>query len=574
MSISRRTRGRPAVPGFPKYIVRISLFFLLVIFLGLLAGTRAGESPFFQDRSAIAGINFRLENHPTGTKYLIETMTGGCAFLDYDHDGLLDIFLVNGADIVSEPGKPPRFDKSDPKYWNRLYRNLGGGRFEDVTERAGVRGGGYGIGVAVGDYDNDGYPDLYVTNYGHNELYHNERNGTFRDVTAQAGVAGGGFSASAAFFDYDRDGLPDLFVTRYVDWSFENNPFCGAPGQRDYCHPKHFKGVPNLLFKNQGNGTFRDVSKETGIALPSGKSLGIGVADFDLDGWPDVFIANDSVPEFLLHNRGGKRFEEVGVQTGTALTGNGTPFAGMGLDFADYDNDGWPDIFVTALSLEGFVLFRNNQDFTFSDVSETTGIRQGTFYLSGWGTKMVDFENRGWKDLFVADSHVMRDIENVTRTISYLQPPLLLKNEHGRFVSASDPPGPVFRQKLAARGAAFGDFDNDGDVDILVQNLGNRPLLLENLVGNKKHWVGFELVGRKSDRDAIGARVRVTDDLGRDQYYFVTRSSSYLSSSDPRIVVGLGDQVAASAEITWPSGRILRIDKIVTGRYNKIVEPD
>jgi len=280
------------------------------------------------------------------------------------------------------------------------------------------------------------------------------------------------------------------------------------------------------------------------------------------------------VPEFLLHNKAGKRFEEVGVQTGTALTGNGTPFAGMGLDFADYDNDGWPDIFVTALSLEGFVLFRNNQDFTFSDVSETAGIRQGTFYLSGWGTKMVDFENRGWKDLFVADSHVMRDIENVTRTISYLQPPLLLKNERGRFVSASDPLGPVFRQKLAARGAAFGDFDNDGDVDILVQNLGNRPLLLENLVGNKKHWVGFELVGRKSDRDAIGARVRVTDDLGRDQYYFVTRSSSYLSSSDPRIVVGLGDQVAASAEITWPSGRILRIDKIVTGRYNKIVEPD
>ena len=505
--------------------------------------------------------------------FLIETMTGGCAFLDYDGDGLLDVFLVNGAAIRLEPSKPPRIDKSEPRYWNRLYRNLGGGRFEDVTEKAGVKGKGFGLGVAVGDYDNDGFPDLYITNYGQNELLHNERNGTFRDVTPQAGVAGAGFSTSAAFFDYNRDGLLDLFVCRYLDWSFDNNKYCGTETRHDYCSPRDFHAVHNLLFRNNGDGTFTDVSKEMGIQLASGKGLGIAVNDADRDGWPDVYVANDQVPNFLFHNRQGKFFEETGLRSATALNENGSSFAGMGVDFADYDNDGWPDIFVTALSLEGYVLFRNNRDGTFDDVSERSGVQQASRYLGGWGTKVFDFDNDGWKDVFVANSHVMPGIHRVFETLSYLQPMLMLKNNAGRFHDVSSQMGPAFRQLLAARGAAFGDFDNDGDVDILVQVLDKPPLLLENLQGNKNHWAGLHLVGTKSNRDAIGATVKVVDSKGGEQWFFVSRASSYLSSSDPRIVVGLGDRNLSSVEITWPSGMKQKVDGIASGRYNRIVEP-
>src|SRR5215472_4106874 len=300
--------------------------------IGLVALGAGAAPPYFRNRQPGSGIEFRLENSPTPEKYLIETMTGGCAFLDYDGDGLLDVFLVNGAAIVRERGKPPRLDKSDPRYWNRLYRNLGNGRFEDVTEKAGLRGHGYGMGVAVGDYDNDGLPDIFVTNYGRNELFHNEGNGTFREVTAQAGVTGGGFSTSAAFFDYDRDGLLDLYVCRYVDWSFENHKYCELGGHRDYCHPREFHGVAGLLYHNNGDGTFTDVSAKTGIGLEAGKGLGVAVLDYDRDGWPDLYVANDSVPSFLLHNRGGRYFEEIGLEAGVAVKESGGTFAGMGVD--------------------------------------------------------------------------------------------------------------------------------------------------------------------------------------------------------------------------------------------------
>jgi hypothetical protein len=538
-----------------------------------VARLASNEEVFFRDRRAESGIDFRLEHSPTDQKFLIETMTGGCAFLDYDGDGLLDVFLVNGAAIGLEPGKPPRIDKSEPRYWNRLYRNLGGGRFEDVTERAGVRGKGFGLGVAVGDYDNDGFPDLYITNYEQNQLLHNEGNGTFKDVTMPARVAGGGFSTSAAFFDYNRDGLLDLFVCRYLDWSLEKSKYCESEKIRDYCSPRDFRAVQNLLFRNNGDGTFADVSKEMGIALASGKGLGIALNDLDRDGWPDIYVANDQFPSFLFHNRQGKSFDQIGLRSATALNENGSTFAGMGVDFADYDNDGWPDIFVTALSLEGYVLFRNNHDGTFDDVSEKSGVKQASRYLGGWGTKLLDFDNDGWRDLFVANGHVMPGIHSVFGTLSYYQPMLMLKNDGARFHDVSSGMGPAFRQLLAARGAAFGDFDNDGDIDILVQVLGKPPLLLENLKGNQHHWTGLQLVGTASNRDAIGATVKVLDSKGGAHWFFVSRASSYLSSSDPRIVVGLGDSSLAAVEITWPSGLKQNVKRIAAGRYNRVVEP-
>lgn len=556
MDLRKRKVGLPVLILLPFYAS-----FLLTPDRGLL----------FLDRSRFTGMDFRLENFPTSERHLIETMTGGCAFLDYDGDGLLDVFLVNGSATRVVEGKL-RIDKSDPRYWNRLYRNMGGSRFQDVTEKAGVRGKGYGMGCAVGDYDNDGFPDLYVTNYGQNELYHNQGDGTFRDVTDAARVAGGNWSSSAAFFDYDRDGLLDLYVCRYVDWSPANDRFCGTPDKRDYCHPRHFKGVPDLLFKNNGNGTFTDVSSAMGIALSSGKGLGVAIGDFDRDSWLDVYVANDSVPCFLFHNKEGKILEEIGLNSATALNENGSTFAGMGVDFSDYNNDGWPDILATALSLEGFVLFQNNKDKTFTDVSHFTGVKTASFYLSGWGAKFLDFDNDGWKDLFVANGHTMPGVGESLRTLSYAQPLLMLKNRNGRFTDVTMELGATFNQRWPARGAAFGDYDNDGDTDILVTVLGNRPLLLENLVGSKNHWVGFQLIGTKSSRDAIGAMIKVRDSGGMEQHCMVSRTSSYLSSSDSRIVIGLGNRSVTGVEISWPSGNVQKIARVPSNRYMRIRE--
>ena len=499
-------------------------------------------------------------------------MTGGCAFFDYDADGLLDIFLVNGAALREVTDDHPKIDKSKPQFWNRLYRNIGEGRFEDVTAKARVQGTGYGLGVAVGDYDNDGYPDLYVTNYGRNELYHNERDGTFREVTDKAGVTGGGFSSSAAFLDYDRDGDLDLFVVRYVDWSFGNHVRCGTSTVRDYCHPKHFQGIPDLLYRNNGDGTFSEVSSELGVALPSGKGLGVALGDLNRDGWTDVYVANDSVASFLFRNEEGKALEEIGLLSASALNEHGETFAGMGVDFEDYDNDGWPDIFVTALSLEGFVLFRNNRDETFSDVSATSGVRKASFYLSGWGTQIVDYDNDGLRDVFVANSHVMRGIEDTVRTLRYAQPLLMLRNGGSGFTDVTGEMGPEFRRDWVARGAAFGDYDNDGDIDILVQVLGGRPLLLENLQGNRNRWVGFRLQGTESNRDAVGAAVKIVTEQGREQHDYISRASSYLSSNDVRITAGLGKESPAYVEITWPSGRVQRVAPLRVGEYVGIRE--
>ena len=531
----------------------------------------------FRDITEQSGVTFTQENSATSNKYLIETMGGGVAVLDYDKDGRLDIFFTNGA-LLRDPmpdGTMP--EKSGKKFWNRLYHQNADGTFTDVTERAGLTGmpqGYYNMGVAVGDYDNDGFEDLYVTGYGGNILYHNNGNGTFADVTDKAGVRAGGWSSSAGFFDYDNDGKLDLFVTRYVDWSFKTNRYCGErrPGFRSYCHPDNFDGVTNILYHNNGDGTFTDVSEKAGIANPHGKGLGVSFADYDGDGFTDVFVANDSVQCFLYHNNGNGTFTEVGLLAGVGYNEDGKTFAGMGIDFSDYDNDSLPDIIVTDLSNERYMLFRNSGDGTFRDVTNLSGVGGATLAFSGWSTHLFDYDNDGWKDLFVAQSHVMDTIEKTSPNLRYLEPPLLLRNVSGHFTRVV--PGEAFQKEWAGRGAAFGDLDNDGDIDIVVSNLGQYAYVLRNDGGNRNNWIGIETVGTKSNRDGIGARIKVVSASGLTQYFTVNTAVGYLSASDKRVVAGLGkDTSARLIEIHWPSGILQKFEKVKAGQYLKALEP-
>ncbi len=515
----------------------------------------------FQDVTAKSGIAFRLRSSRTPQKYLIETMPGGVAVLDYDQDGRQDLFFVNGAALQSPmpPGAAP--DKSNPTYWNRLYHNNGDGTFTDVTEKAGLRGHSYGMGVAVADYDNDGYPDLYVTNFGHNILYHNNGDGTFTDVTARAGVAAGGWSSSALFVDYDRDGRLDLFVARYLDWDFSRNPPCGAPerGQRAYCHPDIFKSVTYLLYHNNGDGTFTDVSAKSGIASAPGRGLGCAFNDYDGDGWPDILVANDAIAEQLFRNNRDGTFSEVGMQAGLAYDEDGHAFSGMGVAFEDYDNDGWPDVFIGDLANQKYALFHNVRG-AFQYVSGITGVARLTMPHSGWGTGLIDYDNDGWKDLFVAQSHVMDNIEFFQGNVHYLEPLLLLRSVQGRFEDVSAQSGAPFRTLQTARGAAFGDLDNDGQIDAVVSCLDGKPMILRNQ-GGSNHWLTIDTIGTLSNRDGIGARLHVVSGSGASQYATVTTGGSYFSSSDKRVHFGLGgDNSVRSLEIAWPSGIVQKID--------------
>jgi hypothetical protein len=530
----------------------------------------------FDEVSAALNVRFTYQHSPTSNKYLIETMGAGVALFDYDNDGRLDIFFTNGAKLLDPmpPGQHP--DKSDSKYWNRLFHQNQDGTFTDVTLKAGLSGNpeaGYTMGVAVGDYDNDGFEDLLVTSYAGNVLYHNNADGTFTNVTAKAGVGGSGWTVSAGFFDYNNDGHLDIFVTRYLDWTFENNRYCGdrVPGYRAYCHPNNFPAVSNLLYRNNGDGTFTDVSKASGIANAKGKSLGVAFADYDNDGWPDIFVANDSSPCFLFHNNRNGTFSEVGLTTGTSLNQDGATFAGMGTDFADYDNDGWPDIIVTDLSNEQYVLFRNTGKGLFLDESLGSRIGPESRLYSGWGVKFFDYDNDGWKDLFVAQSHVLDNINMTAGNLKYEQPPLLLHNERGKFVRAGS--GDVFRKPLASRGSAFGDIDNDGDIDIVVANLGQNVSVLRNNIGSQNHWLGLQLQGKRSNRDGIGARVEVTSASGLKQFYTVSTSSSYLSASDRRIISGLGTDTVKDVVIRWPSGIVQRLTSPGMDHMLKVEEP-
>jgi hypothetical protein len=557
--------------------VKCEVVIILLVLVPGAGSAPSGSEVQFSDITERSKVDFTQQNSATSNKYLIETMSGGVALFDYDNDGRLDIFFTNGA-AIADPmadGKMP--DKSEKKYWNRLYHQNADGTFTDVTERAGLNGvreGYYSMGVAVGDYDNDGFEDVYVTGYGGNILYHNNGDGTFTDVTQKAGVGAGGWSASAGFFDYDNDGKLDILVTRYLDWSFKANRFCGEnrPGYRAYCHPDNFGGVTDILYHNNGDGTFTDVSEKAGIANPRGKGLGVAFADYDNDGFTDIFIANDSVQCFLYHNNGNGTFSEVGLLAGVGYNEDGKTFAGMGADFSDYDNDGLPDIVVTDLSNQRYMLFRNNGDGSFRDVTNQSGLGSATMMFSGWSTRLFDYDNDGWKDLFVAQSHVMDTIEKTSGNLRYLEPPLLLRNVSGHFSHVDA--GEAFQKSWAGRGAAFGDIDNDGDIDIVVSNLGQTAYLLRNDGGNGKNWIGIDPVGTKSNRDGIGARVKIVTASGLSQHFTVNTAVGYLSASDKRIVAGLGnDGVAKLIEIRWPSGIVQKFGNVKARQYLKAVEP-
>ena len=552
------------------WVLCFSLFLAQQALLRALAQSKRAPQPpriLFADDTARSGVGFKTESSKTSEKYLIESMVGGVAMLDFDADGLLDLFFVNGAALADPMPEGAQPDKSDPRYWNRLYRNVGDGTFTDVTEKAGVAGHSYGMGTVAGDYDNDGYPDLYVTNFGKNILYHNNGDGTFSDVTEKAGVAGGGWSASAAFLDYDRDGRLDLFVSRYVSWNFSFNPYCGEhkPGYRMYCHPDHFPPIPHLLYHNNGDGTFTDVSQAAGLAAAPGKGLGVAVEDFDRNGWPDIFVANDSFPQQLFRNNGDGTFTESALLLGLAYDDDGKTFAGMGTDFADYDNDGWPDIFVNALANQRYALFHNDRG-SFEYASGPSGVSRITLLHSGWGTKFADFDSDGWKDLLVGQGHVMDNIELTQPSVRYLEPLLLLRNLGGRFEDVSEQAGAAFQLPRAARGIAFGDLNNDGRLDLAV-NCNNGPaLILRNASQQDHHWLLVNTVGARSNRDGIGATLRLVSGSGHEQRAFVSTAGSYISSNDKRAHFGLGpERKIRLLEITWPSGVVQRL---------KAVQPD
>ena len=536
-------------------------------------GSRSVEA--FVDTTQRLGVNFQYRASHTSRKYLLETMGAGVALFDYDNDGRLDIYLVNGAPLSDPTAKGTVPQKTDSQYWNRLYHQKRDGTFEDVTESAGLQGTGYGMGVAVGDYDNDGFEDLYVTAYGGNKLYHNNGNGTFTDVTQKAGVAGGGWSTSAAWVDLDGDGFLDLVVLRYLDWDFDD-VWCGEhkQGYRSYCHPDYFKPISPLVYHNNKDGTFTEVAQKVGLGK-AGKGLGVALGDYDRDGHIDLFVANDSMVEFLYHNKGDGTFEDVGLASEVAVDIDGRTYAGMGVDFADYNNDGWPDIVVTNLANQRYALYQNNGDGSFTYASNTTGIGQMTMAHSGWGVRFFDYDNDGWKDILIAQGHDLDTIELNYPNLHYREPMLLARNTGHGFVDVSAQSGSVFHQAWVSRGMAIGDLDNDGRLDAVVTTNDGSVHVLHNETATRNHWILLKLVGHKSNRDAIGAEVTLVTGSG-PQYATVSTSGSYLSASDKRVHFGLGQESAARRiEIRWPSGirqtlkdipadQILRIDEPVT----------
>jgi len=528
----------------------------------------------FEDIAAKSGLRFTTQNSPTPNKNQIETMVAGVALLDYDGDGYLDIYLVNGAAL-------PSLKKESPAYWNRLFHNNHDGTFTDVTEHAGLAGAGYGMGVAVGDYDNDGWPDLFLANVTGNQLFHNNGDGTFTDVTAKAGLAGAQmngkkmWSVGAGWFDYNNDGKLDLFVVNYCAWEVNKDPYCTLKnGVRAYCHPKLYASLHNTLYHNNGDGTFTDVSEETGIAEHTGKGMSVSFADYDGDGYLDAFVANDTTPAFLYHNLGGKKFEEVGVAAGVAYAPDGTVLSGMGSDFRDVNNDGRPDIWYTAVEHETFPLLINSGHGDFDDLTQSSGL-QATTNMSGWGNGIYDFDNDGWKDLFVARANVMDNINELFPDRRYPEPNSVFRNlGNGKFADASGTAGPDFQLEAAHRGVAFGDLFNDGRIDAVVTVLGGPVKLLHNISDTGNHWILLKLVGTKSNRMGIGAQIRITTEDGRSQWNEVTTAVGYASSSDSRVHFGLGKNLhIKDMEIRWPSGIKQTVHDLGVDRILTIEEP-
>jgi len=515
--------------------------------------TTATSDIRFDNTITTSKIAFTLRNSVSAQRYSIETMTGGIAVFDYNNDGLLDIFFTNGAEI-------PSLEKTNPSYYNRLFRNNGDGTFIDVTKNAGLQGIGYSMGVAAGDYNNDGFVDLYVTGVNRNQLFHNNGDGTFTDVTVKAGVTGvfpslwKPWSVTAGWFDYNNDGLLDLFVVNYLDYDVGTAALCNMEGTPAYCSPNGFRGTSNMLCRNNGDGTFTDVSAQSHISQYVGKGMGVAFADYDNDGFTDIFVSNDTFQNYLLHNNGDGTFTDMAMETGVAFTGNGKTVAGMGADFRDLDNDGKPDIFHTAMFGDSFSLYRNLGRGQFDDATGKEGLTALTSRFTAWGTGAFDFDNDGRKDLFAATSDILDNADAVVHR-PYVLPNLLLRNKGNLiFEDVSAKAGYGFSVPAAHRGAAFGDFNNDGEIDIVVTVLNGPPELLMNRTKGQNHWVILKLIGVKSNRDGLGARVKVTTTHG-DQYNEATTAVGYNSSSDKRVHFGLGnDAVIDKIELAWPSG--------------------
>ena len=577
-----RSQTRPTIlrrarkSGTARSGFRICLLVLLsvsVVNIGGAPAQTANPGANFVDVTDARGLHFRHISPHTSKKYLLETMGSGVGLLDYDNDGRLDVFFANGA-LLSDPmlhGAVP--SKTAPEHFNRLFHQKADGTFEDVTQKSGLQGIGFSMGVAVGDFDNDGYEDLYVTGYGRNQLYHNNGNGTFTDITDSAGVGGSGWSTSAAWVDLDNDGLLDLVVLRYLQWDFDDL-WCGEhkEGFRAYCHPDTYKAIAPLVFHNEGHGHFSDYSRQSGISLP-GKGLGIAIADYDRDGRIDIAIANDSMPEFLYRNKGNGKFEETGLTSQMAVDEDGRTYAGMGIDLADFNNDGLPDLVIDNLANQVYALYGNDGGGMFTYVSKPAGLGKMTLLHSGWGLRFFDFDNDGWKDLLVAQGHDLDTIELTSPQLHYREAMLLARNIRGRFTDVTSSAGPVFQERFAGRGLATGDIDNDGRIDAVITTNDGAAHILHNETSTSNHWISFTLIGHQSNRDGIGAEIRLVTLEGL-QCATVTTASSYLSSSDKRVHFGLGTESSVSTvEIHWPSGILQILHNIQADRSLTVDEP-
>jgi hypothetical protein len=525
----------------------------------------APQKPTFEEVSPTTSkITWKHDNAQSPDRQLPETVGAGCAFLDYDNDGWMDIYFVNSG--------PSDFFTPPAPLKNALYRNNRDGTFTDVTDKAGVAGGRFGMGVAAADYDGDGNIDLYITSYGANILYRNNGNGTFTDVSEKAGVTAPGWSTCATWFDYDNDAKLDLFVSSFVFYDKTQNPLCtdATLQRRYYCVPRLFKPQPSRLFHNKGDGTFQDVSRESGIAGSPGKSFGAVATDVNNDGLMDLFVANDTMPNFLFLNKGGGKFEEVGLAAGVAFGEAGRPRSGMGVDAADFDGDGWQDLFVANIDQEFFSLYRNDKDLIFTD--QPGEIAPATQLLSGWGLKFFDYDNDGDPDLFLVNGHPDDMIETRVPRVRHKEPLLLFENTGRAFKDVSASAGPVFNKMYSGRGMALGDFDNDGDADVLTSNNGEPPLLLRNQGGNRNNWIGLQLIATKSNPAAVGAMISwQAGALKRTR--LKTSGGSYLSSHDPREILGVGSATKIDfVEIRWPSGKIDKLTNLPLNSYVKVVE--
>jgi len=517
-----------------------------------------------------SGVVFTLKNSVSPHRYSIETMTGGVALFDYDNDGLLDIFFTNGAAI-------PSLEKTDSSFSNRLFHNNGDGTFTDVTEKAGLAGVGYSMGVAAGDYDNDGFVDLYVTGFNRNQLFHNNGDGTFSDVTEKAGVTGTvpgigkAWAVAAGWFDFNNDGLLDLLVVNYLNYDLKTAAACSVGKLPTYCSPNDFQGTPNILYRNNGDGTFTDVSAASHIGQYVGKGMGVAFADYDGDGFTDIFISNDTYPNFLFHNNGDGTFTDQASDAGVAYNETGKTVAGMGADFRDLNNDGLPDIFHTAMFGDTFSLYANEGKGQFGDVTSSSGLTAATGRLTAWGTGAYDFDNDGWKDLFTANAAILDNSVEVEHR-PYRLPNRIFRNSGDlKFEDVSGAAGTDFAVPAAHRGAAFGDLNNDGKVDVVITVLNGAPEIFMNRTESGRHWIILKLVGVKDNRDGLGTKIKITTAHG-SQYNEATTALSYNSSSDKRVHLGLGeDAVIDRIELAWPTGvkqvlRGVKADQVLTIR--------